>query len=249
MTWCIEYRVECVLLLIHSCTSVCSITWFESTRHSYILPYPGFHYHCLTLIDKWRPEHNWGRRFMIKPHWYIFINLLQFSLCLYNTCRDWTVCIWTVSTYLLKQQVLSLSFPSSLFLMKLNKGYINVCSRPHQKQDYGSRFGLRFSQQGNSFHFITIGIKCAWLTTCMLDLHVCVHVCVMTKVMTLSRSICTHFPFVRARSGLCKQPTLQSHFTSDHWHLTTSDNCTTGRGIYTHTTHVHLHVYNMHTMT
>ena len=33
---------------------------------------------------------------------------------------------------LLKQQVLSSSFPSFLFLMRLNKGYINVHSRPHQ---------------------------------------------------------------------------------------------------------------------
>ena len=89
MTWCIEYRVECVLLLIHSCTSVCSITWFESTRHSYILPYPGFHYHCLTLIDKswiimWRPGCNWGEGLWSNHTERIFINLLQFSFSVYN---------------------------------------------------------------------------------------------------------------------------------------------------------------------
>ena len=52
----------------------------------------------------------------------------------------------------------------------------------------------------------------------------------LVKVYT----ICTHFPFVRARSGLRKQPTLQSHFYFISQLLTTSDNCTTGRGIYTH---------------
>ena len=88
MTWCIEYRVECVLLLIHSCTSVCSITWFESTRHSYILPYPCLHYHCFTLIDKswiimWRPGCNWGEDLWSNHTEHIFINLLQFSFSVY----------------------------------------------------------------------------------------------------------------------------------------------------------------------
>ena len=54
-------------------------------------------------------------------------------------------------------------------------------------------------------------------------------------VMTFSCSwsICTHFPLCTcARSGLTNQPTSRSHFTSHH---NSSDKCTTGRGIYTHT--------------
>ena len=66
----------------------CSITWFESTRHSYILPYPGFHYHCLALIDKswiimWRPGCNWGEGLWSNHTECIFINLLQFSFSVY----------------------------------------------------------------------------------------------------------------------------------------------------------------------
>ena len=66
----------------------------------------------------------------------------------------------------------------------------------------------------------------------------------------LFKSICTHMH----NSCLCGLElaltqvtnTSQSHLTSHHWlpHW----QCTTGRGIYTHTTHVNLYVYNMHTM-
>ena len=110
MTWCIEYRVECVLLLIHSCTSVCSITWFESTRHSYILPYPGLHYHCLTLIGKsWICE---GLR-IFEGKWsnhteLISIDLLQcFLIFFYNTImhkqRDCTVYLPSSSWFVHKK--------------------------------------------------------------------------------------------------------------------------------------------------
>ena len=61
---------------------------------------------------------------------------------------------------------------------------------------------------------------------------------VMTEVMTFSCQ-CLYARIsrlsVRAWSGLRKQPTLQSHFYFTSQLFTTSHNCTTGRGIYTHT--------------
>ena len=96
-----------------------------------ILPYPGFHYHCLALIDKWRPEHNWGESLwsnhtdvsssICSGFPYVYTTHAETGLYL-PTCWNSRCCLYR--------------FPLFLFLMKLNKGYINVRSRPHQKQDY-----------------------------------------------------------------------------------------------------------------
>ena len=66
--------------------------------------------------------------------------------------------------------------------------------------------------------------------------------------LLLSRSICMHFPFVCVGSDWPYASNQQSHILLHITQLLTSDKCTTGRGIYTHTNtcspaHVQ-HAYN-----
>ena len=82
----------------------------------------------------------------------------------------------------------------------------------------------------------------------MPRLQVLMHI-VMTEVMTFScQGLYARISrlSVRARSGLRKQPTLQSHFYFTSQLLLT---IVQQRGVFIHTlTRVHQHVYNMHTM-
>ena len=83
-----------------------------------------------------------------------------------------------------------------------------MCAADHTRNktmahDLGQDF---LNRETSSFHFITIVIKCAWLTTCMLDLHVRVHVCVMTQVMTSCQGLYAHISCLSVRAG-SKWPT------------------------------------------
>ena len=95
-----------------------------------------------------------------------------------------------------------------------------MCAADHtrNKTIYGSQFGLRFSQQGNSFHFITIVIKCAWLTTSMLDLHMCM--CVHTPhrenvIIAHDHAPLGLFAWVKATATTCKGTKLCTCRTDD----------------------------------